>query len=85
MCSLQVILALLFTAVTIAAIMAMLLFSNKFDPNSGHTVDTFFDSFVYIFVYLTSGENYDALVYQGLTLGKAFSSSSQWLWLESCS
>jgi len=81
-----VILALLFTAVTIAAIMAMLLFNNKFDPNSGHTVDTFFDSFVYIFVYLTSGENYDALVYQGLTLGKAtFSSSSQWLWLESCS
>ena len=40
----QVMFALLFAAVAVAAIMAMLLYNNKFDPSAVHTVDTFFDS-----------------------------------------
>eukprot|EP00656_Telonema_subtile_P005721 TRINITY_DN12613_c0_g1_i5.p1 TRINITY_DN12613_c0_g1~~TRINITY_DN12613_c0_g1_i5.p1 ORF type:complete len:1245 (-),score=403.57 TRINITY_DN12613_c0_g1_i5:581-4315(-) len=60
----------LFTVVAIAAIMVNLIFWKKFDADNGQVVDTFLDSVVYMFIYLTSGENWDVLVYQGYRVDK---------------
>eukprot|EP00658_Telonema_sp_P-2_P002606 TRINITY_DN10977_c0_g1_i8.p1 TRINITY_DN10977_c0_g1~~TRINITY_DN10977_c0_g1_i8.p1 ORF type:complete len:2009 (+),score=485.24 TRINITY_DN10977_c0_g1_i8:238-6264(+) len=55
----------LFTVVAISAIVVNLTFWEDFNPDYGETVNTFLDSFVYLFIFLTSGENWDVLVYQG--------------------
>ena len=53
----------LFTVVSIAAIMVNLLFWQKWDPTEGQTVDNFLESFVYTFIFMTSGENWDGAYY----------------------
>ena len=67
--SARVIFVLFFTVTTVTAVMGTLLFATKFDPQTGKTVDNFFDSFVATFVFLVSLENY-GLVYQGYTVSK---------------
>eukprot|EP00656_Telonema_subtile_P054459 TRINITY_DN8156_c0_g1_i2.p1 TRINITY_DN8156_c0_g1~~TRINITY_DN8156_c0_g1_i2.p1 ORF type:complete len:1763 (+),score=358.35 TRINITY_DN8156_c0_g1_i2:99-5387(+) len=67
----------LFTVVAISAIMVNLIFYKKFDVDNGETVDTFLEAFVYMFIFLTSGENWDVLVYQGYRAG----TSSSLLWV----
>jgi len=57
--------AYLFCMVSIAAIMVTVLFYKKFDPELGDSVDYFLSSSVTMFIFLTSGENWDLIVYQG--------------------
>ena len=54
----------LFAVTAVCSIMANLLFVGEFAADKGETVDNFLDSFISLFVYLSSLENFD-LVYQG--------------------
>eukprot|EP00656_Telonema_subtile_P009800 TRINITY_DN1462_c0_g1_i5.p1 TRINITY_DN1462_c0_g1~~TRINITY_DN1462_c0_g1_i5.p1 ORF type:complete len:902 (-),score=302.47 TRINITY_DN1462_c0_g1_i5:287-2992(-) len=57
--------AIFFIMLVQAAVMMLLLFRDRYPPSQvlGTTADTFTDSFVAMFVFITSGENWDQVVY----------------------
>ena len=54
---------LFFTVVSIAAIFCSALYHDKLDPDTGQTLDTFFDSFISMYVFLEGADNWEDLVY----------------------
>lgn len=60
----------LFAFVAFTAIVINLLFQDLWDPVLGETANSFFETFVDSFVFLTSGENWDVFVYQGYRVSK---------------
>jgi hypothetical protein len=60
----------LICVIMVASLMFLILFENKFDLQIGGTVNSFLDSLVVTFIFLTSGENWDQFVYQGYAQDK---------------
>ena len=47
-----------FTVISLCAVVVNLLFHKEFDHDKGESVDTFLDAFVYMFIFMTSGDNW---------------------------
>lgn len=47
-----------FAVIIIAAITVNIMFYKKFDPQLGDTVDGFLETFINMFIFMTSGENW---------------------------
>jgi len=56
--------------IIVSALMFLILFEDKFDLELDGSVNSFLDSLVVTFIFLTSGENWDQFVYQGYAQDK---------------